>query len=51
MVIAPKISDTCLEYWRRLLPNFTPIGKVLAEKTVTKQKTINNIQPILRTEG
>ena len=31
----PKISKG---YWRRLVPNFTPIGEVPAEKTVTEQK-------------
>jgi len=25
-------------YWRRLLPNFSPIGEVPAEKTVIEQK-------------
>jgi len=34
--IAPKFQKTCLRYWRRLPPNFTPIDKVQAEKTVTE---------------
>jgi len=36
--IAPKISNTRLGYWRLLVLNFTPIGEVPAEKTVTEQK-------------
>jgi len=35
------------------MPNFTPIGKVMADKTVTKQKTHSelSVPPILRMEG
>jgi len=33
--IVPKI---CLGYWRRLVPNFAPIGEVPVEKTVNEQK-------------
>ena len=32
-------QKTCLGYWRHLVPNFTPIGEVPAEKTVNKQET------------
>jgi len=37
--IAPKFQKTCLGYWLRLVPNFTSIGEVSAEKPVTDQKT------------
>jgi len=33
-----KFKKTLLWYWRRLVPNFTPIGEVPVEKTMTKQK-------------
>jgi len=38
MDIAFEFQKTCFGYWRRLLPNFTPIGEVPAEKTAIEQK-------------
>jgi len=53
--IAPKFQKNCLRYWWCLLSNFTPIGEVPVEKTVTEQKKQRNsklsIPPILHMEG
>jgi len=32
-VLPQNFEKTCLEYWRCLMPNFTLIGEVPAEKT------------------
>jgi len=37
----PKLQKTCLGYWQRVVPNFTLIGEVLAEKTVKEQERNN----------
>jgi len=37
--ITAKISKDLSEIWQILMPNFTPIREVLAEKTMTEQKT------------
>ena len=44
--IARKISKPYLGYWQRLLTNFTPIGEVPVDRTVTEQKKQRKL-PIL----
>jgi len=53
-ILPQKFQKTRLGYWRHLLPNFTPIGEVPAEKTVTDENEQTNSKfgnpPILRME-